>query len=66
MNELPNPELIVVQKVVGSVLGELLAKQYGTANIEIKCQGGQIVAMRYGVEQSLANVHKIDPEHFDK
>lgn len=66
MNQLPNPELIVVERIVGKVIGELLAKEYGTAVIELKCQGGQIVAMKHSVEQSIVNVHKINPENFDK
>jgi len=66
VSQFPNPELIVVERIIGKVIGELLAKEYGTATIELKCQGGQIVAMKHSVEQSIVNVHKMSHENFDK
>lgn len=61
MNINDSPELIVVQKILGDVIGEGLAKKWGTIHIELQVQNAQIVSVRKWVEQKINNVHQIDP-----
>lgn len=64
MNHNDNPELIIVQKIVGDALGQLLAKRWGEVTIIVKAQDGRLVHVEAGVSQKFHNIHNVDASKF--